>query len=111
MRRNQQARQLTRHATGVSNLSWSPDGAFIYFTAIDPKTDAERARDADSGDVYAFGETKQQHLWRVAVSTGAEQRLTSGDYSIQSYQLSRDGRQIAEFTGYSRTLGGSAVEI
>ena len=90
-----EARQLTRHATGVSNLSWSPDGAFIYFTAIDPKTDAERARDAETGDVYAFGETKQQHLWRVAVSTGAEQRLTSGDYSIQSYQLSRDGRQIA----------------
>jgi dipeptidyl aminopeptidase/acylaminoacyl peptidase len=90
-----EARQLTRHATSVSNISWSPDGAFIYFTAVDPKTDAERTHDADIGDVYAFGDTKQEHLWRVAVSTGIEQRLTTGDYSIQSYQLSRDGRQIA----------------
>ena len=90
-----EARQLTRHATGVSNVSWSPDGAFIYFTAVDPKSDEERTRDAEIGDVYAYGENKQEHLWRVSVSTGSEQRLTSGDYSIQAYQLSRDGRQIA----------------
>ncbi len=90
-----EARPLTRHATGVSNLSWSPDGTFIYFIAADPKTDEERAREADKDDVYAFGEVKQEHLWRIAVSNGAEQRLTSGDFSIQAYQPSRDGRQIA----------------
>jgi dipeptidyl aminopeptidase/acylaminoacyl peptidase len=90
-----EARQLTRHATGVSNLSWSPDGTFIYFTATDPKTDEERAHEADTGGVYGFEESKQAHLWRVAVANGAEQRLTSGNYSIQDYQLSRDGRQVA----------------
>jgi dipeptidyl aminopeptidase/acylaminoacyl peptidase len=90
-----EARQLTRHATGVSNVSWSPDGAFIYFTAVDPKSEDERTHDAEIGDVYAYGDNKQEHLWRVFVSTGTEQRLTSGDYSIQAYQLARDGRQIA----------------
>ena len=90
-----EARQLTRHVTGVSNLSWSPDGAFIYFTAADPKTDEEREREALKDDVYAFGESKQEHLWRVGVANGTEQRLTTGDYSIQAYQVSRDGKQIA----------------
>jgi dipeptidyl aminopeptidase/acylaminoacyl peptidase len=91
-----EARRLTRHATGVANPTWSPEGAFIYFTADDPKTDEERARDAERDDVYAFGEGfKQEHLWRVRVANGEEERLTSGDYSIQAYELSRDGRQIA----------------
>jgi dipeptidyl aminopeptidase/acylaminoacyl peptidase len=90
-----EARQLTRHATGVSSPSWSPDGASIYFIAADAKTDEERAREALKDDVYAFGESHQEHLWRVDVATSTETRLTSGAYSIQAYQLSRDGTQIA----------------
>ncbi len=74
-----EARQLTHHATSVSSPAWSPDGNHVYFVAADPKTAEEKARDHDKDDVYAFEENfKQRHLWRVVVSTGAEDRLTDG---------------------------------
>src|SRR5437899_2295519 len=35
------------------------------------------------------------HPWRIPVASGAETRITNGDYSIVDYQLSHDGRRIA----------------
>ena len=90
-----EARQLTHHATSVSSPAWSPDGSQVYFVAADPKTAEEKARDRDKDDVYAFEENyKQRHLWRVVVSTGAEDRLTDGGASVLGYRVSHDGRQI-----------------
>ena len=57
------ARQFTRHATNVAAPIWSPDGAFIYFLAFDPRTTEERARLQARDDVYGFDEDyKQRHL-------------------------------------------------
>jgi dipeptidyl aminopeptidase/acylaminoacyl peptidase len=92
-------RQLTKHATTVTASPapmWSPDGAMMYFAATDPLTAAERERDRESGDVRQPDDTfKQRHLWRVMVSTGAEQQLTTGDLSVLSFKIARDGRRIA----------------
>ena len=63
-----EARQLTTHASAVSRHPWSPDGAALYFTAADPKTAEEKARDKVKDDVYAYDENyKQTHLWKIAV--------------------------------------------
>ncbi len=64
-----EARALTTHATAVSNIAWSPDGAMIYFRAADPKSDELKAREKVKDDVFMFDEDyQQQHLWNVAVA-------------------------------------------
>jgi dipeptidyl aminopeptidase/acylaminoacyl peptidase len=91
-----EARPLTNHPTAVSNISWSPDGSLIYFRAPDPKSEQEKTREKLKDDVFLFDENyQQQHLWRIALSNKAERRITDGNYSVVSYQLSRDGRKIA----------------
>ncbi len=88
-------KQLTRHATAVSSISWSPDSEWIFFLAPDEEPPEEKKRKEIDG-VFSFEENFQQnHLWRVAVATGKEERITSGDYSIWIYDLSRDGRKVA----------------
>jgi dipeptidyl aminopeptidase/acylaminoacyl peptidase len=89
-------RALTRHVTGVASPTWSPDGMTIYFSALEPRTADERDRERLKDDVYELDEGyKQRHLWRVVVSTGAEQRITSGESTVLSFRLSRDGSRIA----------------
>ena len=91
-----EARQLTTHASAVSDLTWAPDGAAIYFVAPEPKTADDKAREKNKDDVYAYDENyKQKHLWKVAVPGGRETSITSGDYSVTSYDLSDGGRKIA----------------
>ncbi|MGE5245958.1 MAG: prolyl oligopeptidase family serine peptidase [Betaproteobacteria bacterium] len=90
-----EARPLTTHATSVQDIEWAPDGSSIYFIAPDPKSEEEKAREKLKDDVYAFAENYQQtHLWKVAVPSGAETRITAGDYSIVGYRLARDGRRL-----------------
>jgi dipeptidyl aminopeptidase/acylaminoacyl peptidase len=91
-----ESRVLSRHATGVSSPSWSPDGAAIYFVASDASTADERERARLRDDVYAFDEDyKQRHLWKIAVDTGVETQITKGDFSVIEYKLSPDGARIA----------------
>jgi len=91
-----EAQALTSHASVVSDLEWSPDGSAIYFTAPDPKTEEEKTKDRLKDDVFMFDENyKQIHLWRVAIATKKETRITQGDYSVLSYKLSDDGKKIA----------------
>jgi dipeptidyl aminopeptidase/acylaminoacyl peptidase len=94
------ARQLTHHpgirASGVSPVThptWSPDGRFIYFVATDPRSQTGATAD----EVRVFGQTDvvQQHLWKIEVETGKEERITSGDWSVLAFRMSRDGRRFA----------------
>lgn len=90
-----EAQALTSHATAVSNIQWSPDGKSIYFRAADPKSAEEKAREKSKDDVFMFDENyQQQHLWREDVGAKAEHRLTQGDYSVLSYDVSEDGSKI-----------------
>jgi dipeptidyl aminopeptidase/acylaminoacyl peptidase len=91
-----EARQLTSHTSAVSSPTWAPDGSAIYFVASEPKTDEERARERAKDDVYGFDEDfKNSHLWKVVVNGRAESRVTSGDFSVEGYDLSANGRTIA----------------
>ncbi len=91
-----EAEPLTKHATSVGDIQWSPDGTWIYFTAPSRSPAEQAAREKAKDDVFAYDENYQQdHLWRVRVATGEEERLTEGDYSVIGYTLSRDGTMIA----------------
>src|SRR5258708_1119978 len=84
-----EARALTTHAAAISNITWSPDGALIYFRAPDAKSDEQKARDKVKDDVFMFDEDyQQQHLWTVSVPVGAEHRITRGNFSVLGYNLS-----------------------
>jgi len=94
------------HYSRLSSITWSPDGTSIYFLALDPRIAEEKERQRTKDDVYAFDEDhKQQHLWRVSVSDGVEQRITGGDYSVLDYQLSRDGQKIVLHRGPNPRYG------
>ncbi len=90
-----EAAPLTEHDAAISSIQWSPDGVYLYFVAPDPKTKEEKKRDELKNDVFAFDEDyKQKHLWRIAVADKVSEQITSGDFSIGGYRLSRDGGKI-----------------
>src|SRR5207245_1941659 len=101
-----EARQLTAHASAVSEISWTPEGAALIFKAADPKTADDKARERVKDDVYAYDENyKQTHLWKVTVESKAETRITDGDFSVTSYELSEDGKKIVYLRAPTPLLG------
>jgi dipeptidyl aminopeptidase/acylaminoacyl peptidase len=89
---------LTKHGTPLvfpiaslndQGFAWSADGRFVYFIAKDPPR-PEHARSALT--VFEQTDFEQQHLWKVEVSSGKEEQVTRGDWSVVSFRLARDGR-------------------
>ena len=104
-----EGRPLTHHATGVSNLTWSPSGDAIYFEAPDPRTPEEKAKARLHDDVFSFDHNyEQRHLWTVSVADGKERQITSGDFSVLGYSLSRDGKKMAYQRAPDPLLGDAA---
>ncbi|MHC5062569.1 MAG: S9 family peptidase [Planctomycetota bacterium] len=104
-----EALRLTDHPTAVSGIQWSPDGEQIYFTASDDKTDAEKAREKVNDNVFAFDETqKNTHIWRVEVASGESQPVTTGEFTVRGFELSRDGTMIAHHRAPSPLLDDGA---
>jgi dipeptidyl aminopeptidase/acylaminoacyl peptidase len=86
--------------------AWSPDGKSIYFVAEDQPTAEERERVRVRDDIKVVdADFKQSHLWKVTVATGAEQQITSGNFTIKSFRLSRDGTRIAMQRGITPSEG------
>jgi dipeptidyl aminopeptidase/acylaminoacyl peptidase len=108
-----EARALTSHATAASSPAWSPDGRYVYFMAEDAKSAEQLAREKAKDDVYAFDENiAMRHLWRIDVASRTETRVTSGTFSILSYELAEDGRRIAHHRAPTTVLGdGDRGEI
>ena len=101
-----EARQLTTHATAVSDIAWTPDGAALYFKAADDKSADEKARDRARDDVYGYDENfKQTHVWKVAVASKEERRITEGDFSVTDFDLSDDGRRLVYHRAPTPLLG------
>src|SRR5437588_9554220 len=51
-----EARPLTNHSSAVANITWSPDGSWLYFRGSDGKSDARKARERAKEDVIVFDE-------------------------------------------------------
>jgi dipeptidyl aminopeptidase/acylaminoacyl peptidase len=86
-------RQVSKR-TGVTDIAWHPDGAHIYFLALDALSDVERERQRLRGDVVVLDETRPRHLWRTAVADGTETRVTTGTDYIFAYKISPGGERI-----------------
>src|SRR5215510_14371870 len=93
------ATQWTRHATGVDNWQWSPDGSKIYFISPDSIDRDERARMDKQFTVRPRTPASSlSSLWVFDVASKEEKRLV-GDaaYSVANVAISPDGKWI----GYS----------
>jgi dipeptidyl aminopeptidase/acylaminoacyl peptidase len=99
--------QWTRHATGVGNWQWSPDGKRIYFVSPDSIDRDDRARTEKQFTVRPRNPASSvASLWAFDVDSKQERRLTNDpSYSVSDVILSRDGKWI----GY-RGLSASRYE-
>lgn len=90
-----EARRLTEHDSGVSDLTWSNDSRAIYFLADDPKSAEQKKKEELQDDIFQFDEDQHhKHLWRIAIDEGKAQKITDGDFTIRDYEISRDGGNI-----------------
>ncbi|MBK9167901.1 MAG: S9 family peptidase [Bryobacterales bacterium] len=95
-------RALTSHETGIDAFAWAPDSSKLYFTAPDTLPATARKRIELKFDVrHTDAPQPQVHLWQTPLEGGAPNQITSGEaYSVQSFQVSRDGAWIT-FLGRS----------
>ena len=92
-----EARRLFEHPTSPLSLQWSPDGSILYFLATDPKSKERKRRDKVRDDVIAYDEDyRHRHLWRFELGEedAKPSRVTEGDFTISSYDVSRDGEHV-----------------
>jgi Tol biopolymer transport system component len=92
-----EAHPVTDVKGGVSgSFAWSPDGARIAFTALEPQTDEEQKRLKEKRDMVVVGaDIKMSQLWVVNVATKDTRQLTSDRADVSSPAWSPDGQSIA----------------
>jgi dipeptidyl aminopeptidase/acylaminoacyl peptidase len=96
-----EARALTNVEEAVGAFSWSPDGTKIALTMTDPKAEAHKERDKKYGEFEIVdGDYRMTHLHILDVNLTASEpakpkRLTSGSFTVGSFDWSPDSTSIA----------------
>lgn len=92
---------LTNTEDGVGAFRWAPDGKRIALTMTDPKPEAAKERDKKYGEFQVVDtDYRMTHLHVLDVDPAAAKpatpkRLTSGDFTVGSFNWSPDGKAIA----------------
>ena len=86
-------RRVGSRRTTPMDLRWSPDGGDLYFLADAPESKA--GREARKGRLEAFeAPGPRRGLWRMSVADGKVRRVVGGDFDVEAYDLSSDGRTL-----------------
>ena len=93
--RGGEARAVSEHPMPVGSIMWSADGAWIYFVAVDEKSEAEKAREAVNDNVFRYEEDRRPSgLWRLPSEGGPAERVSEPGTMVRGYSLSRDGTML-----------------
>jgi len=106
-----EADALTSVEDGVTNFAWSPDGRTIAYTASEAKPAAIKDREKKYGEFEVVDqEYRMTHLFVVDLTTRATRTLTSGAFTVGSFQWAPDSKRIAfdHRVNGSPASGGSA---
>ena len=91
-----EADALTTVEDGVTSFEWSPDGSRIAFAATEPKAAALKDREKKYGEFQVIDEEhRMTHLSLLDVHARSTRSLTSGAFTVGSFQWSPDGQTIA----------------
>jgi dipeptidyl aminopeptidase/acylaminoacyl peptidase len=108
--------QITHEEKGVSAFQWSPDGQSFAYTATDPDSEEEKKRKQEKRDVILVDKQfKYRHLHTIPFAADQEgkrqsQRLTSGNFQVNSFDWSPDGTEIAFSHSPEPTFNTSFLE-
>ena len=106
-----EADALTSVEDGVTSFGWAPDGRTLAYTATEPKPAAMKDREKKYGEFEVVDqEYRMTHLFTIDVATRATRTLTSGAFTVGSFQWSPDGKSIVfdHRVNGSPASGGSA---
>ncbi|UCF77754.1 MAG: S9 family peptidase [Candidatus Eiseniibacteriota bacterium] len=83
---------------GPAAPRWSPDGAHLFFTSWDPQPAEKDERSYEKlEELYErWGYWKNKsHLFVLTLQSRTRLQLTTGEFTVQFYELSPDGRTVA----------------
>jgi dipeptidyl aminopeptidase/acylaminoacyl peptidase len=79
----------------LSGFEWLPDGSGFVFLAPDPPSDAEEKRKKEKNDpILIDRDFKFGRLYRWKFGDKEPVKLTTADYHVSSFDVSRDGQWI-----------------
>jgi dipeptidyl aminopeptidase/acylaminoacyl peptidase len=106
-----EAEAVTTLEDGINSFEWSPDGKTIAYTATQPKSAALKDREKKYGEFEIVEQDyRMDQLFVIDLTTRATRALTSGAFTVGSFQWSPDGKRIAfdHRVNKSPGSGGSA---
>jgi dipeptidyl aminopeptidase/acylaminoacyl peptidase len=103
-----EAEALTTLEDGINTSEWAPDSKSIAYTATEPKTGALKDREKKFGEFQIVEQDyRMDHLFVIDVATRATRALTSGAFTVGSFQWSPDGKSIAFDHRVNKSPGSS----